>query len=928
MMNYEMKGVVSAFIIHNLFAWKAPMYKWLYALGVICVAVSVLADPLPTGRTLSPMPPGEGVGLMPLNIAVSPDGQYGVVSDTGYRQSLWCVRLSDGKAVCHFDYTTPRRSAEGELPTTAPARDRGNRSNGLYFGLAIAADHTVYAAQGAHDTVAIFSLGDDGQLKPSGAIACQHEDFPAGLALDGHGHLFVANNGASVDEADPYKLRGSVAIYDTASKKELGRYVFADSHGGTSNFPLGIVTTGAGDKTYVASERDDCVYVLDTHDPANPTLTAAIATGAHPVTVLLSGDERNAYVANSLSDTISVIDTSSNQVVGTILLRPKLERDLPGVTPLGMALSPDQKTLYAALADMNAVAVIDLASQTVTGYVPAGWYPSALTVSADGRQLLVVNSKGTTARLPNAHKAVSGAVRPGYSLVLLAGNVIRLDIPTGDDLEKASDEVLKDDRLDSLPASTDNPLASVKIQHVIYIIKENRTYDQILGDLPQGNGDPSLVLFGRDVTPNLHALAERFVLLDNIYTCGDVSGDGWVWSTQGFADAYVQRNVPYSYSGKGRKFDFEGQNSGYITGGFPATDEDGKPLSQAADFKNGAPAIPDVASTGMHIWDAARAAGLSIRNYGFFVSYSDRATGSPLMPDNYPCCPGLQPPGHDLAGITDIDFRRFDLDFPDSDAPGELFKQTGDKNCLWTKTKYGRTDQPSRFAEWNREFQMALAKSPDGSAVPQFMMVRFPTDHTNAATGGKHSPRSMVADNDYAVGQLVGAVSRSPIWNSTAIFVIEDDAQNGNDHVDCHRTTAYVISPWIAANSVDHHFYNTDSFLRTMELLLGFKPLSQYDAAADPIMDWSSGPANNAAYDAILPAKAIIAEINPSPQDLGLGDPRRMLAERSAAMDFSHPDAAPAQDLNQIIWETIKGFGTPMPPPRGVAGGDGDDDDD
>ena len=903
------------------------MFKWLCALGAFCVAVSVVADPLPTGRSLSSLPPGESVGLMPLNIAVSPDGQYGVISDIGYHQSLWCVRLADNKVVSHFDYTTPRRSAEGEAPTTMPTRDRNGRSNGLYYGLAISADRQVYAAQGAHDSVAVFSLGDDGKLNPHGAIACRHEDFPAGLALDGHGHLFVANNAASADEADPFKLTASVAIYDTASRKELGRYIFSASHGGTSNFPMGIAATSAGDKAYVASERDDCVYVIDSHDPANPALAATIATGAHPVTVLLSRDESRLYVANSLSDTISVIDTSSNQVVSTILLRPRLVRDLPGVTPLGMALSPDQKTLYAALADMNAVAVIDVGSQTLSGYLSAGWYPSALTVSADGRQLLVVNAKGTTARLPNAGKSIAGFARPGYVLNLLVGNVIRIDIPTGDDLQKSTDEVLKDDRLDSLPASTDNPLAGVKIQHVIYIIKENRTYDQVLGDLKQGNGDPSLVLFGRDVTPNLHALAERFVLLDNLYACGDVSGDGWVWSTQGFADAYVQRNVPYSYSGKGRKFDFEGQNSGYITGGFPATDEDGKPLSQAANFKNGAPAIPDVASTGMHIWDAARAAGLTIRNYGFFVSYSDRASGSPLMPDNYPCCPGLQPPGHDLAGITDLDFRRFDLEFPDSDAPEVLFKQTGDKDCRWTKTHYGRENVPSRFAEWNREFQMMLAKAPDGSAVPQLMMVRFPTDHTNAARGGEHSPRSMVCDNDYAVGELVAAVSRSPIWDSTAIFVIEDDAQNGNDHVDCHRTTGYVISPWIKANSVDHHFYNTDSFLRTMELLLGFKPLSQYDAAADPIMDWSDGPQNNGTYDAILPAKSIIAEINPSPQDLGLGDPRRMMAERSAAMDFSRPDAAPAQESNQIIWETVKGFGTPMPPPRGVAGGDGDDDD-
>jgi YVTN family beta-propeller protein len=877
------------------------------------------------------MPPGASVGLLPLNLAVTPDGQNAVISDIGYHQSLWSIRTDDGAAVSHYDFTTPRRSAEGENPTTAPMARGGRgagRSNGLYYGLAISTDHTVYAAQGAHDSIAVFSLDGSGKLAPNGTIAARHEDFPVGLALDSHGHLFVANNAANVDEANPLKQPGTVAIYDTSSKKELGRYVFSSNANGsgTSNFLFGIVAMEDGSKAYVASERDDCVYALDTRDPSHPALASKIATGAHPVTLILSRDQSRLYVSNSLSDTVSIIDTSSDQVIGTILLRPKLVRDLPGVTPLGLALSPDQKTLYVALADMNAVAVIDTSTQNLAGYIPVGWYPSALTVSADGRRLLVVNAKGTTAVLPNGHKPVGGRDRPGYSLNLVVGNVTGIDVPTGDDLAKSTDEVLKNDRLDSVPNSTVNPLAGVKIQHVIYIIKENRTYDQVLGDLKQGNGDPSLVLFGRDVTPNLHALAERFVLLDNLYACGEVSGDGWVWSTQGFANAYVQRNVPYSYSGKGRKFDFEGQNNGYITGGFPAKGDDGKPLGNGTAFKNGAPPIPDVGSTGTHIWDSARAAGLSIRNYGFFCSFVDTSQGSPFVPDNYPCAAGLQPPGHDLAGNTDIDFRRFDLNFPDSDAPNAWFQQTHDNDCLWSRTSYGRDKMPSRFSEWNREFHLMLAKSPDGSAIPQLMTVRLGTDHTNAASPGRHSPKSMVADNDYAIGQVVQAVSQSPIWSSTAIFVIEDDAQNGQDHVDCHRTTGYVISPWITANSVDHHFYNTDSFLRTMGLLLGFKPLCEYDAVADPIMDWDTGPNNSSVFNAIVPSKAIIAQMNPDPNALLRGDPRRVLAERSAAMDFDHPDAAPADEVNEIVWQTVKGFGTAMPPPRGEVTNDDDDD--
>ena len=344
-----------------------------------------------------------------------------------------------------------------------------------------------------------------------------------------------------------------------------------------------------------------------------------------------------------------------------------------------------------------------------------------------------------------------------------------------------------------------------------------------------------------------------------------MSGDGWVWSTQGMADAYVERNVPYHYSNRGRKFDFEGQNNGYLTGGFPAKDQDGKPLTTMPSLQNGAPPIPDVASTGRNLWDMARQAGISLRNYGFLLSFNDRVTGLAGGPDNYPGPAGLQPPGHDLAGISDIDYRRFDLDFPDSDAPSIDAAKNSD--ALFTKTAFGKYNVPSRFSEWNREFQMMLAKSPDGSAVPVLTMIRLPNDHTTGATPGKHTPRSYVADNDYALGEIVQTISHSPVWSSSAIFVIEDDAQSGADHVDAHRTIGFVVSPWIKANSVDHHFCNTDSLLKTIELILGLGPMSQYDAVADPIMDWDASP-SNAAYDAIAAPPELITERNPKMSEL------------------------------------------------------------
>jgi hypothetical protein len=270
------------------------------------------------------------------------------------------------------------------------------------------------------------------------------------------------------------------------------------------------------------------------------------------------------------------------------------------------------------------------------------------------------------------------------------------------------------------------------------------------------------------------------------------------------------------------------------------------------------------------------------------------------------------------------------MDYADSDATPTFARQSGDAKMLYKMNTYGKANATCRFEEWNREFQMMLAKSPDGSAVPALMMIRLPNDHTTGAKPGAHTPKAYVADNDYGLGEIVAAVSRSPIWKNTAIFVIEDDAQSGADHVDAHRTIGFVISPWITAHSVDHRFYNTDSVLKTMELILGLDPLSQYDAVADPIMDWDRAPANDAAYDAIAPPAALFSELNPEPADLSAADPRREMAVKSEGMDFAHPDAAPALELDRIVWQTVKGPHSAMPMmrrtlPMGAAGGDDDD---
>ncbi len=888
-------------------------------LAVLSISLVTAQEPtrLVTGKriTLPPLGTRQNVGSLPMNIILSPNGKYAVTTDMGLRQSLWSLRTSNGVGVSHVDFP----NNPGPNATT----------NGLYYGLAFKPDGTLYAAQGNNDSILILKLSSSGQLTQTGSIKTKKNDFPSGLALDRRGMLYVSNNDPSA-----YNVPSSVAIYDTATNAEVGRFAFSDSFGGTPNFPLSIAALSDGSKVYVASQRDSAVYVLNTSNPAAPALSTKISTGSHPDALLLNRSQDRLYVANAHSDTISVIETDDDSISETLLLRPERLRKVAGATPTGLALSANEKFLYVALGDMNAVAVVKVNGEELKlkGYIPLGWYPTGVVISGDGSKMLVTNAKGTKTRNPDPqYKQGVFEQDPSYIENIIEGNVSCISIPNEEQLERFTDQVLAnngirsekednnkgdrkgDDDDSDRPPARDQRLDSIglragKINHVIYIVKENRTYDQVLGDLPQGNGDPSLVLFGPQVTPNQHALARRFVLLDNFYDNGEVSGDGWPWSTQSMANEYVIKNVPYNYGDRGRNYDFEGQNNGYLTGGFPATDPDGKPLSVA--FPAGAPPIPDAAEApGGHLWDIVERANLSYRNYGFFYSFGVSQGGASIIPDNYPASAGLRPAGHDLAGKSDFDYRRYDNDYPDSEAPSSY-------GCLYQRTSYGKYAMPSRFSEWNREFHEMLQKDPSGNSVPALMTVRFNHDHTQGTTPGKFSPKAEVADNDYAVGQLVEAVSKSPIWKSTAIFIIEDDAQDGPDHVDAHRSICFVVSPWIKAHSVDHTFYNTDSVLKTIEMLLGLPPMSQYDAIANPILDFDGAPQNSATYAAILPAKEIICDKTPAMAAIGRNDPLRKLALQSLKMDFEHPDSAPAGLLNEIIWKSVKGYHSKMPAPR------------
>ncbi len=939
------------------------------------------ATQLVTGKQITPQGTGtQNVGSLPMNMVLTPDGKYALVSDMGFREYLTCLNTSTGLLAQPITSTPPVPTdgtvagppvSKSLIAFGAPYSNRV----GLYYGLAVKSNsdgtYTAYAAQGQNATIAVITVAADGSLSQSGTIKMQSGDFPAGLSLDSNGLLYVAVN---VSSTSSLFTPSSLVVYNTASAvgtagaaPEVSRVLFntgidnlgtynAPSNNSTRpgpslpftppSYAYAVSALPDGSKVYATSQRDGGIYSISltngvasapkfiktgTQPVVLAAVPGAIVGGSHPVSFAYDSVAKKLYVANAQDDSISIVSTVTDTVTGTVSLRPAGAANVPGVTPTGLTLSADAKTLYATLGDMNAVAVVDTASTSVTGAIPVGWYPTAVAVGSSGN-LLVANAKGTSSANPNPGHVKTTPASPNefedtyYDLSIIEGNVLNVPIPSTAALAADTAQVMAN----NVGASTANDMltqiglaGSKQIKHVIYIVKENRTYDQVLGDVQtvngqSVNGEADLAVFGQKVSPNLHALASQFVWLDNFYDASEVSPDGWNWASSAMANEYTTKNVPYNYSQRGRQYDFEGQNNGYIVGGFPANSPEGVAYSKL--FPKGAAPITDVATEpGGFIWDAVESGGLSFRNYGFFTS-----TGAKnQVPDNYPGELGLTPGGHYTGGLlsrsangyTDIDFRKFDTDYADSDAP-----TTGGNNAPYPRAVYGKFNSPNRFQEWNREFQgMLTSAQNDGSNydkyVPSLMTVKLMSDHTAGYSTGKATPAAHVADNDYGVTELVKAVSQSPIWNSTAIFVIEDDAQDGPDHVDCHRSTCYVISPYVKPNTVDHTFHNSASVVKSIGLLLGVGPLNQNDAYAPSFgPDFQATPSG--ATIALLPEDMGTVTQTASAAFLKKHPEFLKLAKLSDKMDFSKEDLVPEQVLNQIIWQSVKGVGSPMPAPR------------
>ncbi len=652
---------------------------------------------------------------------------------------------------------------------------------------------------------------------------------PAGLAVSKDGEtLWVAN-----------VFGHSLAKFDGAGNLQ------AELDLGQDSFPYGLAWDEAGARLYVSLWNKAEVAVIDS---AKGEVLARWATQEHPNELILTKGAEILYVANANRNTVSVFETSEGKPVETIgtAIDPNAP---PGSTPSSLALTPDEELLFVANANTNDVAVVNvkaLGESKPLGFIPAGWYPTSVRVARDGKTLYIANGKGTSSKAnrdgPNPLAARNAGIRE-YIGGLFPGTLSILPIPGPKEIVGYSKTVYEcsplraraDEGIPDRPAGHPIP-AKVgdpsPIKYCVYIVKENRTYDQVFGDLPEGNGEKTLCLFPEEVTPNHHALVKEFVLLDNFYAEAEVSADGHEWSMGAYASDFVERTWPLSYRGDRR---------------VPYPAEGAQALARP---------------TNGYIWDRAAAKGLSYRSYGEFIKNG-------RTPDD-PSTTGVEA----LKGHFDPKFRGYDLGYPDA-------------------------KRADRFLEELAGFE----KSGD---LPNLIVLRLPNDHTSGTRPGGLTVTAMVADNDLALGRVVEGLSKSRFWPQMAIFVVEDDAQNGSDHVDAHRTVALAISPYIKKHSVDSTMYSTSSMLRTMELILGLEPMSQFDAAARPMAD-SFDPTLDTATFAARPARV----------DLNARNTRDTFgAEASLELDLDEAEDQ-ADDLvfNEIIWKAVKGKDSPMPPP-------------
>jgi len=914
--------------------------------------------PLPTSKTLTVPAPGRigSTNSFPATIAISPDGRYAALLNNGYGTqetlAMQSIAVLDLKTSLLSDYPD-QRFGEEVHQSYFLGLVFGADGKHLYASVGSITDPTGEKSGDTGNGIAVYSFAG-GKVAPERFVAIGPQSlsagkkvavevqktaagtaipYPAGLVLISGGtgdRLLVANN-----------LSDNVVLLDVAIGKVLQRFDLSTSDLVPSSFPYTVVATRDGRRAWCSLWNASRIAELDLakgkvvrwiklEQPEDP-----LAPGSHPTAMLLSPDERLLYVALSNADKIAVIMTSTSTPVAFLVTTPNPPR-FGGTYPVALAQSADGKRLFFADASLNAVGVLDVSDLLAhadtsgsfseagpLGFIPTDWYPSALAVQGD--DLLIATAKGQGTR-PN-----KGPGKTAYEIkhrehpyipTLLRGSIARLNIPsTLGKLEELTRTVEQDNLLHNDPETIQFAGGKNPIKHVIYVIKENRTYDQVLGDLKVGeqnigDGDPSLTLYGADITPNEHKLALQFGVLDNFYDSGEVSGDGHLWSTAAITSDYNEKTWQIAYRGKERTYDFQGSVAG------------------ESPLDHNQPDIDDPA-TGF-LWDNLAHHGLSYRDYGEYVdavwcnkirkaaspqqgtpsgleaacprtevhkgeelasNVGDPHAGPSPWPWPVPLFKPVKPTKEVLRDHFDPLYPDFNTDYPDQLRADEFLNEFA---------AFSR----ARLANESPEFQL-----------PAFVLLYLPDDHTGGTRPDRPRPPASVADNDLALGRVVDAVSHSPYWDDTAIFVLEDDAQDGGDHVDAHRSIAFVVSkysPGTAAEPyVDHRFYTTVNLIHTMEMLIGLPPMNQNDAYAPAMGPMFSGSGNQLAFRADYRnlKNGLIYETNKR---------NAPGANESAKMDFSRPDAAGAAKLNEVLWHDQKG-NAPLPAPRHAvlpAGGD------
>ncbi len=781
-------------------------------------------------------PAGQQVPLdtFPMASVLSLDGRFMIVLNGGYNPpSLSVLESSSGKEL-------------GRVPVPD-----------AWLGLALSPDgKALWVGGGFKASIYEFSLSPEGMLAPTRtfelapAATRTHEDFIGDVAVSPDGRLLYA--------ADLF--HDSILVVNPQSGRVIERFK-------TGRRPYRILFHPDGKSFFVTSWADG---TLNHHQVDNGNRLTVLRIGAHPTDMVwrnkVSGNKvaregpatpedaeatnwkARIFIAAANTNSVYAVgvgESNDLKVIETINVAMTPRHPL-GMTPSALALSSDQSKLYVACSDANAVAVADVtgARSQVLGFIPVGWYPTAVRALSDGR-LVVLNGRGgrsypnpagpnPTVRSSPIHLGGPAIQYVGH---IQTGSASFIPQPTPEQLDEYSKQVLANSPYrDELLDITNSDLPP--IEHVIYIVKENRSYDQVLGDIGKGQSDPSLELFPEKVTPNHHKLAREFVLLDNFYVNGDVSADGHNWSTAAIASDYVQKMWPNSYGKRRAHYDYEG----------------------------GEPAASPPAG---YIWTSAIQAGVTMRNYAYFATNKKSASDDGVQ------ISGVRDPA--LQPFTNVHYRAFDLEYPDVKR-AEVFLRD-------------------------------LVQFESSNQMPRFLIMRLGNDHTYGTAAGKLSPLSLAADNDYALGMIAEGVSKSKFWKTTAIFVLEDDAQNGSDHIDSHRSPAFVISAYSHAGAIDSTMYNTTSVLRTMELMLHLRPMTHFDAGARPMANAFQKQPVLTPYTAEKP-RISLEDRNPA---------NTSTAALSRKMDFSDADLNDDDELNDILWRAIR-KSDPPPPVRSFFG--------